>query len=293
MEYLIAANGIYPSAGGSGSGAAVGIGQVAAFAGNFLPRGWLPADGSLVNISDYAVLYSLIGTTYGGDGMTNFALPDLRGRAIVGAGAGPGLSSVALGQAFGDAMTTLTVGQLPDHDHGLPGGGVTGMTGGSMPISLSQPSLGLNYLIALNGVFPSRDGGLEGEDTYLGEVIATALNYAPGGFAFADGRMLSIAQNPALFALLGTQFGGDGRVNFALPDLRGRDILGTGNGLMQGDRVGSESYVLTGANLPMHDHTLPTGGVPEPASWAMLIAGFGLVGAMQRRRNGGMVRVAA
>ncbi len=151
MQYLIAANGVYPSGGGS----AVSIGQVAAFGGNYLPSGWLPADGSLVSISDYSTLFSLVGTRFGGNGTTNFALPDLRGRTIVGAGAGPGLTAVALGEAFGDTLMTLTMAQLPAHDHTLMGGGDTGLTGGGMPLSLRQPSLGLNYLIALDGVFPS------------------------------------------------------------------------------------------------------------------------------------------
>ena len=92
-----------------------------------------------------------------------------------------------------------------------------------------QPYLGMNYIIALQGLFPSRNGG----DPFIAEVIMFAGNFAPRGWAFCDGQLLPINQNQALFALLGTTYGGDGRVTFALPDLRGRVPVGprTGPGL--------------------------------------------------------------
>lgn len=284
LTYLISADGIYP-----GGGTAVSIGQVAAFGGGYVPSGWLPADGTLLSIASYSTLFGLIGTTYGGDGLSNFALPDLRGRTIVGAGTGGGLAPVALGQSFGTDTTTLTLGELPAHDHGLPGGGVTGTTGGGTPVDEHQPSLGLTYIISLEGIFPSRDSALDGDYPYYGEVVAWAGNYAPRGFALADGSLLSIAQNQALFSLLGTAFGGDGIQTFALPDLRGRTIIGTSSGINYGDMFGTDSVSLTTANLPAHDHSIAT--VPEPASWALMITGFGLTGFMARR--GRAVSVAA
>jgi len=87
------------------------------FAGNFAPRGWLFCDGSLQSISQNEALFSLIGTTYGGDGQTTFALPDLRGRIPVGTGTGGGLSTVNLGQMSGSESITLTQAQLPAHAH--------------------------------------------------------------------------------------------------------------------------------------------------------------------------------
>ena len=278
MTYLIAVGGIYP-----GNADAVTIGQVAAFAGSFVPVGWRVADGSLMTIASNPDLYGLIGTTYGGDGVTTFGLPDLRGRTIVGVGAGPGLDPVTLGESFGSSSTVLTLGQLAGHDHGLPGGGVTGSAGGGAPVSNAQPSLGLNYLVAVSGIYPSRDFPPPGDQPALGEVVAYADNIAPNGFLPADGRLLSIAQNGALFSLFGTTYGGDGNTTFALPDLRGRDVVGVGAGLVIGDRLGTQSTLLTEANLPAHDHTF-NAPVPEPSSWTMLILGLGLAGAGLRRR---------
>ena len=93
------------------------IGQIMAFGGNFAPRGWALCDGSLLPISDYDVLFSLLGTYYGCDGQTTFALPDMRGRAALHLGQGPGLSIYyILGQSGGAEEVTLAVSQLP-HSH--------------------------------------------------------------------------------------------------------------------------------------------------------------------------------
>lgn len=280
LTYMIAAGGVYP-----GSGAAVSIGQVAAFAGPYVVNGWRAADGSVLSIADYSTLFGIIGNTYGGDGITTFALPDLRSRTIVGAGAGAGLRPVALGEAFGSNATVLTLGQLAAHDHDL-GGPVTGTAGGGAPVDNYQASLGLNYLIATDGAFPTRESELDGEAPYLGEVIAWAGTAIPRGWALADGSLVNIAQNSALFSLLGTSFGGNGANNFALPDLRGRTIIGTSAGIIVGDQFGVGSNALTVANLPTHSHDFTVAGsVPEPASWALMIAGFGLTGTSLRRRR--------
>ena len=89
------------------------IGQVIAFGGNFAPRGWAFCDGQLLAISQNTALFSILGTIYGGDGRTTFALPDLRGRATVHPGNGPGLSSRRLGEKGGSETNTLTTNQLP------------------------------------------------------------------------------------------------------------------------------------------------------------------------------------
>lgn len=273
MTYLIAADGIFPG----GGSVPVMIGQVQAFAGDYVPGGWRPADGSLLDIATHGSLFAVIGTTYGGDGIVNFRLPDLTGRTAIGAGGG-----TTLGSVYGTASTVLTLGQLPSHDHGLPGGGVTDATGGAMAIDNLQPSLTLNYLVTIDGAFPSRGSGLDGEVPYLAEVTAFAGNFAPRGYAFADGSLLSVTQNTALFSILGTTYGGDGRQTFGLPDLRGRTIVGASAMLPAGTRLGSATTVLGVANLPGHEHAL-IAGVPEPGTWALLIAGFGLVGAASRR----------
>lgn len=166
------------------------ITEVKLFTGNFAPRGWAFCEGQLLAISQHQTLFSLIGTIYGGDGRTTFALPDLRGRIPVGVGNGPGLSSMTVGQKTGAESATLRNEQLPAHHHGLinveevniktspannnnnnnneskkvlaPAAGGTATivttqnTGGSQSINIKQPSLGMHYIICINGIFPSR-----------------------------------------------------------------------------------------------------------------------------------------
>ncbi len=93
------------------------LGEVRYFAGNFAPRSWAFCEGQLLAISQNQALFSILGTTYGGDGRTTFALPDLRGRAPIAPGQGPGLPNVQLGQRGGTASTTLTALNLPSHNH--------------------------------------------------------------------------------------------------------------------------------------------------------------------------------
>ena len=95
------------------------LGDVRMFGGNFAPRTWAFCDGRLLSISQNSALYSLLGTTYGGDGITTFALPDLRGRVPVGQGQAPGLSNYVMGQRAGTEQVTLLMSNLPSHNHGL------------------------------------------------------------------------------------------------------------------------------------------------------------------------------
>ena len=164
------------------------IAEIIMFGGNFAPRGWAFCDGQLLPISSNSALFSILGTTYGGDGRTTFALPDLRGRVSMHPGNGPGLSSRRLGEKGGSEHNTLTVNQLPSHNHALaakeeanaadPNGsfiagtgsnafGTTadktmnaaaiGNTGGGQSVNNIQPFECVNYIIALVGVFPSRN----------------------------------------------------------------------------------------------------------------------------------------
>lgn len=93
------------------------LGTVCSFGFNFCPRGYMPTDGSLLPIAQNTALFSLLGTTYGGDGRTTFALPDLRGRSAIGEGTGLGLSPVTLGEQLGAESLTLLLTQLPSHSH--------------------------------------------------------------------------------------------------------------------------------------------------------------------------------
>jgi microcystin-dependent protein len=166
------------------------IGEIALFAGNFAPVGWAFCDGTVLQIQQYSALYSILGTNYGGNGTTNFALPDLRGRAPISFGTGPGLTPRVLGQKFGSETTALTEGQLPKHTHimgasaqpadqAAPTGNVLaveptgssamyhaepintamnasaiGTAGNNQPFSVLQPCIAINYIIALVGIYP-------------------------------------------------------------------------------------------------------------------------------------------
>ena len=194
------------------------IGEIRMFAGNFAPKYWAFCNGQILSIAQNTALFSILGTTYGGNGTTTFALPDLRGRAAVSPGQGPGLSNYALGQVGGTENVTLTVNELPAHNHAValsgtgnvsvalgassangntptPGpttvpakvasglnslnafsttapdttllpatttttvavNGPTGLTGSNSPVPVLQPYLAVNYIIALQGIFPSRN----------------------------------------------------------------------------------------------------------------------------------------
>jgi len=172
------------------------LAQIIMFASDFEPRFWAFCRGQLLPIAQNTALFSLLGTTYGGNGTTNFALPDFRGRSPLGTGQGPGLSTVTLGELAGQQQVTLLSTNLPAHTHtgtlsvaatsnpattdepvgaipaSSPGvfaagatatgamGGVTatvGPTGGSQPINIRQPYIVTNFVICLSGIFPSRN----------------------------------------------------------------------------------------------------------------------------------------
>lgn len=167
------------------------IGEVKLFAGSFAPRGWAFCDGQLLSVSQNTALFSIIGTAFGGDGRTTFALPDLRGRVPLGPRHGAGLSNYIEGQKGGTENVTLTTAQMPNHSHSLNANsnpGTTnvptnhvlantaafdneytatspdtqmstqaiGNTGGGQSHENRQPYLAINYIIAIMGTYPSR-----------------------------------------------------------------------------------------------------------------------------------------
>lgn len=111
------------------------IGEIVMFGGNFAPRGWAFCQGQLLAISQNTALFSILGTTYGGDGRTTFALPDLRGRSAIHPGTGPGLSTIKLGQRGGAEYHTLNVLEMPNHNHSV------NFTGGNINAAVSLPAV--------------------------------------------------------------------------------------------------------------------------------------------------------
>jgi len=173
------------------------LAMIVGFGGNFAPRGWALCEGQILPIAQNQALFSLLGTTYGGDGRTSFSLPDLRGRIPMQAGTGPGLQTIRLGEKGGNQTTTLTLQNMPSHNHvaafnlgagvgnvgtgtggyvaanslgetifttNAPNGSAAlgasisvGNNGGNTAFSNRSPYLGINMLIALQGTFPSRN----------------------------------------------------------------------------------------------------------------------------------------
>src|SRR5205807_5552949 len=118
------------------------LGEVSLFGGNFAPGGWALANGQLIPINQNEALFTQLGTTYGGDGQTTFALPNLQSRVPIGPGQGR-----IIGDTAGVEQVQLNVSNLPAHTHTLPGGGTTGSTGSGLPYTNMQPSLAMNYLV--------------------------------------------------------------------------------------------------------------------------------------------------
>jgi microcystin-dependent protein len=157
------------------------IGEIAMVAFNFAPRGWALCDGQLLQISQNTALFSLLGTTFGGDGKMTFALPDFRGRVPLHAGAGAGLTPRSLGEAGGVEAVALSGGEMPVHRHSVGIAGraaafdvrrvregvvadrvlnhreTTTAAGGGRAHENMPPFLGLNFIIALQGIYPVRD----------------------------------------------------------------------------------------------------------------------------------------
>lgn len=280
------------------------VGEIREFAGNFAPAGWMLCQGQLLAISEYDTLFNLIGTTYGGDGQSTFALPDLQGRVPVHQGTGGG-GSYVMGEKSGVESVTLTIQQIPLHNH-IPMAGAGGvdspannawgpsstgapyaaqpanaamktgniaLTGGSQPHDNMVPYVAMNYIISLFGIYPSQGGG-GATNPFLGQLNIYSFNFAPGGYAMCNGQFLPINQNQALFSLLGTTYGGNGQTTFALPDLRGRVPFHLGNSLTQGQAGGEINHTLIMNELPQHTHQVsassgsPDANTPAGNTWA-------------------------
>lgn len=248
-------------------------GEIRLFAGNVPPAGWAFCHGQAASVTAAPQLFAAIGTRFGGDGRRDFRLPDLRGRVPVHRS-----DRIATGASGGDETVALAASEIPDHLHALPladagdtnigssrralkiaaggSGGRLVSLGTMMASGLGtthanvQPYLALNYIIALSS---RSDGPL------IGEVRLFAGAGVPNGWAACDGQILEIGAFGDLYAVVGTTYGGDGRREFALPDLRGRVAMQAGRGASLstrwlGEQGGEASVALRDDQLPPHEH---------------------------------------
>jgi microcystin-dependent protein len=257
-------------------------GEIRLFAGNVAPGGWAFCHGQLASIASVPELHEAIGTRYGGDGRTTFALPDLRGRVPVHRS-----SRIALGAEGGAEVVTLEADQVPGHRHALMAGtstapdgeravltlagststgqdatgsalalGQTTLTGSGNSHSNVQPYLCLNYIIALSNT-PS-DGS---DGPIVGEVRLFAGEGAPAGWTPCNGQAVDIRKYAGLYSVIGTTYGGNGQTVFALPDVRGRVVMQAGyrpglSARQLGESGGAATVELDDGQLPPHSHEI-------------------------------------
>ena len=263
------------------------LGQIIPFASDVELKDYLPCDGQSLAVVANQALFTLIEFNYGGSSI-NFRLPDLRSR--IAAGVSP---QQPLGLSVGSSEVILTPSELPAHSHAIrvfSGASNTFLvnqthlssSAGSACYSTAQPNaimsaqslgrapegenglahdnlqpyLSLSYRICINGHYPTSGGTTPGE---IGEIMLLAHSVYGTNWMPCDGRVLQIAQYTSLFALVGTQFGGDGMVTFALPDLRGRTPVAHGQGPQLssrnvGEKGGLQAVALTIPEMPAHTH---------------------------------------
>ena len=269
------------------------VGEIRMFAGNFAPAGWMFCEGQLLPISENETLFQLIGTTYGGDGESTFALPDLRGRIPLHQGNG-----FILAETGGAEEITLTVNQIPRTRHPFwrrptprshvdaaeqrawrsrptarplrrrtrptrPLAPIAIAPVGRQPAAHQLPAVPVRQLhhLAVRHLPVADLGDADMADPFVAEIRIFPFNFAPKGWAWCDGQLLPLSQNTALFSLLGTTYGGDGKSNFALPDLQGRAPMHPARARAcrlhdLGETGGSETVTLLESEIPAHTHAL-------------------------------------
>ena len=277
------------------------IGEIRLFAGVFAPQGWALCNGATLPITGNETLFGLIGTTYGGDGLSNFGLPDLRGRASLHVGG----DHPVMGTIGGVESVALETPNLPSHSHLVAvSNSVTGATDnpsentwgpatskaysktgtlsmnpacvgkspavGNLPHNNMIPFTVVTYIIALGGSYPS--SAIPG--TYMSELRIFAFSRVPDTWAQCNGQLLSVQEYSTLFNLLSTTYGGDGRQTFGLPNLQARIPMHVGNNMVQGQTGGEETHTLNTFEIPAHTHAIyassrsPDANSPHNAIWA-------------------------
>ncbi len=263
LHVSIAQSGLFPSrSGGSGfpvSPVSPWIGQIFFTSATPTVNSLVPAVGTSRLVNSNQAMYSIVATNFGGNGVTAFNLPDTRGRALSGYTITTPLNGRAsrfMGESYGAESTILQVANMAPHNHFSSSGASTGISGGGQPFENNQPTLAVTYCIAQFGLFPSSTG-MTDEDGYVGEIVAFAGNFVPDGYIPCDGRLVTIQSSTfALFALLGTSFGGNGSTNFGVPDLRSRVPIMASEQIPLGTVIGGDTASMNITQLPMHRHDL-------------------------------------
>lgn len=209
LSYYIAFAGEAPTGSGDIIQGRPYVGQIMPYPSSLQPSGWLPADGSVLPVSEYPELFDVIGNTYGGDGETNFAVPDLRARVPVGVGtiADATIPAPGEGNSVVPLISSMALGEVSQGEF---------------------EALGVNFMIAREGNYPQQDGA-DTSSPLIGEIRMLAGDTIPSGWVACDGSTLPInSQNIALYSVLGTTYGGDGQAYFNLPDFRARAPMHVG-----------------------------------------------------------------
>ena len=238
LSLVTPSRGLFPNGMASQTEGAT-LGFVYDFAGAFVPGDALATNGQSVSFSRNTLLAITLGNAFGGNS-NNATLPNLVGRAIVGAGGG-----LNLGATVGSASVTLNPAEVP----------AAGEFVAAQPYNTLQPSLALTPLIAVRAPFPTSTG-TTGTSTFLGQIanyagsVNSSGSVVPGGWMPADGRLLPINQFTALFAVLGTTYGGNGTTDFALPNLVGRIAIGADAANPLGSTKGADDVFVNRSELP-------------------------------------------
>jgi microcystin-dependent protein len=280
------------------------IGEIRMYGGVNPPADWHLCDGSMLSISSNYTLFSVIGTAFGGDGISTFQLPDLRSRFFVS----QDNVSYFLGQTGGAEQVALTYDNLPSHTHGVncsaTGGSDTpkGNTWGPSTVAKTNlyatspdavmSSLGItnagkgkshdnmvpfvcvNYIISLTGIYPSDETIAGTPDQTLSEIRLFPFDTVPRGWIACNGQQLPVQSNAALFSLLSNFYGGDGVHNFRVPNLVAAVPMHVGPDFPLGQTGGEASHLLNITEMPAHNHNAqassssPSTGSPQNANWA-------------------------
>lgn len=270
------------------------LGEIRIFGGSYAPQGFVFCDGDLLDIATNPGLFALLGTTYGGDGITTFAVPDMRGRAPIHKS-----SDFLIGETGGTEAVTLTTQHVPAHGHPLTAASNLASVASPQdtllaessqinmyvadvpsinlapqsisPIGGSQPHDNMQPFLAMNFIIATEAGAVTGP--YQGELrlFPYMSNTPPTSWAWCEGQLLAVSQNTALFSILGTFYGGNGQSTFALPNLQDAIPIGEGQGFALsardiGETSGSETVTLLESEMPAHSHTFR--GSPDPADIA-------------------------